>query len=144
MICPRAMLECKLTGEDGNAFAIIGRVKRALRQANVEQADIDKFLSNLRDYGDNTIRYFRLTKFIRIRGNGFYVDLEPNRHTEIEALFEGEFYRAKDFVDRDAYLNYMSDDNLPVLPWQTKEKLSKIANEVYAEVINLQNTLGLS
>ncbi len=108
------------------------------------QADIDKFLSNLRDYGDNTIRYFRLTKFIRIRGNGFYVDLEPNRHTEIEALFEGEFYRAKDFVDRDAYLNYMSDDNLPVLPWQTKEKLSKIANEVYAEVINLQNTLGLS
>ena len=108
------------------------------------QADIDKFLSNLRDYGDNTIRYFRLTKFIRIRGNGFYVDLEPNRHTEIEALFEGEFYRAKDFVDRDAYLNYMSDDNLPVLPWQTKEKLIKIANEVYAEVINLQNTLGLS
>lgn len=108
------------------------------------QADIDKFLSNLRDYGDNTIRYFRLTKFIRIRGNGFYVDLEPNRHTEIEALFEGEFYRVKDFVDRDAYLNYMSDDNLPVLPWQTKEKLSKIANEVYAEVINLQNTLGLS
>jgi len=108
------------------------------------QADIDKFLSNLRDYGDNTIRYFRLTKFIRIRGSGFYVDLEPNRHTEIEALFEGKFYRAKDFVDRDAYLNYMSDDNLPVLPWQTKEKLSQIANEVYAEVINLQNTLGLS
>ena len=108
------------------------------------QADIDKFLSNLRDYGDNTIRYFRLTKFIRIRGIGFYVDLETNRHTEIEALFEGKFYKAKDFVDRDAYLNYMSDDNLPVLPWQTKEKLSKIANEVYTEVINLQNTLGLS
>lgn len=107
------------------------------------QADIDKFLSNLHDYGDNAIRYFRLTKFIRIRGNGFYVDLEPNRHIEIEALFESEFYRAKNFADRDVYLNYMSDDNLPVFPWQTKEKLSKIANEVYAEVINLQNTLGL-
>lgn len=108
-----------------------------------KQADIDKLLSNLHDYGDNAIRYFRLTKFIRIRGNGFYVDLEPNRHIEIEALFEGEFYRAKNFADRDAYLNYMSDNNLPVLPWQTKEKLSKIANEVYTEVINLQNTLGL-
>lgn len=107
------------------------------------QKDIDKFLSNLRDYGDNAIRYFRLTKFIRIRGNGFYVDLEPNRHTEIEALFEGEFYKAKDFADKDAYLNYMSDNNLPVLPWQTKEKLSKIANEVYTEIINLQSTLGL-
>ena len=34
-----------------------------------EQKKIDKFLTNLRDYGDNTIRYFRLTKFICIRGN---------------------------------------------------------------------------
>jgi hypothetical protein len=107
------------------------------------QIIIDKFLSNLQDYGDNAIRYFRLTKFIRIRGNGFYVDLEPNRHTEIEALFENEFYKAKDFADRNDYLNYMSDDNLPVLPWQTKEKLSEIASEVFNEVINLQITLGL-
>jgi hypothetical protein len=107
------------------------------------QADIDKFLSNLRDYGDNAIRYFRLTKFVRIRGNGFYVDLEPSRRTEIEALFENEFYKAQDFADRNAYLNYMSDDNLPILPWQTKKKLSEIASEVYKEVISLQNALGL-
>jgi len=26
--------KCKLTGEDGNVFAIIGRVSRALKQAN--------------------------------------------------------------------------------------------------------------
>ncbi|MEI8175055.1 MAG: AlwI family type II restriction endonuclease [bacterium] len=109
-----------------------------------KQSDIDKFLSNLRDYGDNAIRYFRLTKFIRIRGNGFYVDLEANRHTEIEALFESKFYKAKDFADRGAYLNYMSDDNLPVLPWQTKEKLSEIASGVYDEVMNLQSMLGLT
>ena len=109
-----------------------------------EQAKVDKFLTNLQDYGDNAIRYFRLTKFIRIRGSGFYIDLEPNRHTEIEALFESEFYKPKHFADRNEYLVYMSDDSLPVLPWQTKTKLSEIANDVYNNVVELQNSLGLT
>lgn len=109
-----------------------------------KQAAINKLLKNLKDYGDNAIRYFRLTKFIRIRGNGFYIDLELNRRTEIEALFESEFYKPKHFADRNEYISYMSDDNLPVLPWQTKDKLSKIASDVYKDVIELQNNLGLA
>ena len=32
-----------LVGHDGNAFAIIGRVTRALRQANVPVAEIEAF-----------------------------------------------------------------------------------------------------
>ena len=109
-----------------------------------EKIRIDKFLTNLRDYGDNTIRYFRLTKFIRIRGNGFYVDLESNRYTEIESLFESESYIPKIFTDRNDYLNYMSDDRLPKLPWQTKDNLIKIASGVYNEIKILQNNLGLT
>lgn len=105
---------------------------------------ISKLLTNLRDYGDNTIRYFRLTKFIRIRGNGFYVDLEENRRTEIEALFEKEFYKPRDFADRSDYLSYMSDDNLPKLPWQTKEKLIGIATDVYNDVEQLLVVLNLT
>lgn len=108
-----------------------------------DQAKISKFLTNLHDYGDNAIRYFRLTKFIRIRGNGFYVDLEPSRHTEIEALLENEFYKSRDFADREEYLNYMSNDSLPKLPWQTKEKLMEIAVGVHDEITSLQNALGL-
>ncbi len=108
------------------------------------QKEIDTHLKNLRDYGDNAIRYFRLTKFIRIRGNGFYIDLEPNRHTEIEALLEAAFYKSKVFVDKDEYLGYMSDDTQPRLPWQTKDKLAEIASEVYDDVRNLQTGLGLS
>ena len=108
------------------------------------QAAINRLLKNLKDYGDNAIRYFRLTKFIRIRGNGFYIDLESNRRTEIEALFESKFYEPKHFADKNAYIAYMSDDSLPILPWQTKEKLSKIASDVYNDVIELQNNLGLT
>ena len=108
-----------------------------------EQKKIDKFLTNLRDYGDNTIRYFRLTKFICIRGNGFYVDLEPNRRTEIEALFENKFFKPRNFVDRNDYLSYMSDNSLPKLPWQTKEKLVSIATDIFSEIRHLLNDLKL-
>jgi hypothetical protein len=108
------------------------------------QKEIDTHLKNLRDYGDNAIRYFRLTKFIRIRGNGFYIDLEPNRHTEIESLLEAAFYKPKVFIDKDEYLSYMSDDSQPRLPWQTKDKLVGIASEVYDDVSGLQIALGLS
>jgi hypothetical protein len=33
----------KLTGEDGNAFAILGRVRKALRRAKVSAEDLDAF-----------------------------------------------------------------------------------------------------
>lgn len=108
------------------------------------QKEIDTHLKNLGDYGDNAIRYFRLTKFIRIRGNGFYIDLEPNRHTEIESLLEAAFYKPKLFIDKDEYLGYMSDDSQPRLPWQTKDKLAGIASEVYDDVSGLQIALGSS
>lgn len=109
-----------------------------------EKSKVSKLLTNLHDYGDNTIRYFRLTKFIRIRGDGFYIDLEPSRQVEIEAMFENDFYKPKLFAGREEYLNYMSDDSLPKLPWQTKEKLSEIAISVHGEINSLQNTLGLA
>lgn len=34
----------KLVGEDGNAFAILGRVKQAMRRAGVPSNEINEFL----------------------------------------------------------------------------------------------------
>lgn len=34
----------KLVGEDGNAFAILGRVSKAMRLAGVKKEDIDSYL----------------------------------------------------------------------------------------------------
>ena len=107
-----------------------------------DRAQVNKLLKNLRDYGDNAIRYFRLTKYIRIRGNGFYIDLEPSRRTEIDALFEAQLYRSKIFADKREYVTYMADENMPKLPWYTKEKLAEIVAEVHSEVTLLQNSFG--
>lgn len=47
----------KLVGENGNAFAILGAVKRALRKAKVPEAEIDEFYREATsgDY-DNLLR----------------------------------------------------------------------------------------
>ena len=121
------------------------RQKFAIKFLNTnEQTKINKLIKNLKDYGDNAIRYFRLTKFIRIRGGGFYIDLEPSRSIEIESLIENNFFIPKAFTDKNQYLNYMSDNSLPILPWQTKEKLLNIVLKVYEEVTNLQKSLGFA
>lgn len=36
-------IEVQLSGEDGNAFAIMGAVRRALRRADVPNAEIEEF-----------------------------------------------------------------------------------------------------
>lgn len=41
-------IEVQLSGEDGNAAAIIGRVLRAMRRAGVEQATRDEFNAEAR------------------------------------------------------------------------------------------------
>ena len=37
---------CRLSGEDGNAFAIMGRVKKALEQVKVQKEKVDAYLAD--------------------------------------------------------------------------------------------------
>jgi hypothetical protein len=50
-------VEVQLTGNDGNAFAIMGAVSKALRRAGVEKSEIDEYVreSMSGDY-DNLLR----------------------------------------------------------------------------------------
>ncbi len=38
-------VEVELVGQDGNAFAILGNVQRAMRQADVDKTDIDEMMA---------------------------------------------------------------------------------------------------
>lgn len=42
-------IKVKLVGEDGNAFAILGRVQREMRRGGVPKEEIDKFLAEATD-----------------------------------------------------------------------------------------------
>lgn len=50
-------IEVQLSGEDGNAFSIIGSVRQALRRANVPKEDVEAFTSEaMSDDYDNVLR----------------------------------------------------------------------------------------
>lgn len=82
----------------------------------------DKQLSNPFEYGDNLIRYFRLTKYFQIvKGpfGGWKVNLEPSRIKEIEQLLSLYDGAAIKFENLDKYIEYLTDINQPALPWES-------------------------
>lgn len=42
--CKHPEIEVQLSGEDGNAFAILGRVTEAMRRAGVSEEERDEFM----------------------------------------------------------------------------------------------------
>lgn len=98
--------------------------------------------SNCRDYADNAIRYFRITRYVYIRGGGFYIDLEPRRALELGRLLSSDNGAAKEFKGT-GYIDYLADYNSYKLPWRDIAELKSIANAVMAEIQDLQGILGL-
>jgi hypothetical protein len=99
-------------------------------------------VNNLGDYADNAIRYFRLTRYIYLRGNGYYIDLEPRRMVEINALLKSDNASAKEFNKQDEYRDYICDLQQPILPWENNKELIRIATSTVEDVINYQKTLN--
>lgn len=100
-------------------------------------------VDNLKDYVDNTIRYFRLTRLIYIRGGGYYIDLEPRRMIEINALLDTYDGSAEEF-SKEKYIKYISDINLPVLPWESVEQKQKILAIIVREIELLHKDLAIA
>lgn len=108
---------------------------------NGDQGRIDGLRQNLKDYGDNTIRYFRLTRYIRIRGSGYYVDLEPYREVEISALLDKYNAAPTKFRDDIEYVEYVANRHKPDLPWKTQQALEQIHQMLSHEINEITDTL---
>ncbi len=102
-------------------------IKEFLKASN--KTSVNQIVKNLKDYGDNTIRYFRLTRYFFIRGEGFYIDLEPRRHIEINSILKTDNAKPLKFKTDDEYLNYISYINQPILPWETIAELKRLLQE---------------
>lgn len=109
-----------------------------------DQEEINKLLQNLKDYGDNAIRYFRLTRFLYIRGGGFHVDLEPRRKVEIENLLSFDNAKSEIFEDKETYLDYIADISEPKLPWESKEEFIKIISNLVEDIQNYEKKLNIT
>ena len=69
----------KLVGEDGNAFAILGAVSKALRQANVPKSEIDAFFSEA-TAGDYNHLLATVMKTVEVGGADPSDDDDDNYH----------------------------------------------------------------
>lgn len=94
--------------------------------------------NNLFDYGDNIMRYFRLTKYFKISKETlrrWKIELEPSREKEISQLlniYDGSITK---YESVEQYLEYLSDFSLPKLPWETD------INKAIEVVISLKSLL---
>ena len=121
---------------------ISGAEREARQQSLIAEAISGFDRQHLRDYGDNARRYFRLTRFIRYRGNGRFVDMEPRRAVEIESLLESDSAQPQDFQGA-GYHEYLCDPDLPILPWQNYAELILIYQDVIAGISQLDAALAL-
>ncbi len=107
----------------------------------------DKKINNIFDYGDNIIRYLRLTKYLQVRsdalGEHWRIDLEPTRLTQIEQIikkYNGQMFRFESIKD---YLDWIADIDLPELPWEKIGKLREIIENLRKTIIDYSNAKGL-
>ncbi len=77
------------------------------------------------DYADNVVRYFRITGLLRLRGQGRFIDHEPVRKVEIDALLKGDTGKPIDYAPPRRYCEVLGDPNQPLLPWETHRELEK-------------------
>ncbi len=106
--------------------------------------DFKNPVSNVREYTDNMVRYLRLTKYIYIRGkySNTYIDLEPRRMTEIDAILQVDNGSAREYT-LDTWMTYMGIYGSYELPFETVEKLTQILNGVTSEIDKLETDLAI-
>lgn len=100
-----------------------------------------KPISNVYEYSDNMIRCLRLTKFIFIRGGGYYIDLEPRRMVEIQSLLAYDNGSSRTFSEHE-WIEYMADYSSYKVPWEETNKLIEIKKQIIDEVNLIESELN--
>lgn len=107
-------------------------------------ADFNNPQRNVFEYADNMIRYLRQTKYIYIRGRfaHTYVDLEPRRRREIDAILEADDGSAREFTTQ-GWIDYIGTYGTYVRPFETVERLRAILGDIDREINAMEHSLSL-
>ena len=82
--------------------------------------------NNLRDFGDNAIRYFRQTGFIEYRGAGRYVDIATVVEPQVEMLLTQQLYKPIAFESPEDYFEFVADIDSFTPPWAGEKQLNSV------------------
>lgn len=97
--------------------------------------DINKKCNNIQDYADSVIRWFRKTQYIMYRGSKRYVDISPSRLEQAKQLVDNLSLSSNHYSDKESYRKYLSNKDLPLLPWESDLETKKRI------IINLGNLI---
>lgn len=107
-----------------------------------DKKDLTVAINDLRDYADSSIRYFRMSGLIALRGNDTHVDIAQDKRIEVESLLKNISPQAKEFSSYEEYFDYLSDPSSLELPWQNQDDLNKISEHL-SEVLKEEGTPGI-
>lgn len=113
--------------------------------------NLRKQTSNLKDYADSSLRYFRISGLVSLRGSGRYIDISRDKTSEADSILNAIQLPSMDFNLAENYLEYLGDLSYE-LPWQNEADLANIsrtlisvlkkeADEVSA-VVDVSETAG--
>jgi hypothetical protein len=94
---------------------------------------------NAKEYTDNIIRYFRLTRYFYLRGGDFYIDLEPRRQIEIDSILEQDNGSAIKFNSKEDYVKYLGKSQK--MPWETEAKQKNIIRLLQKDIEETEQIL---
>ena len=123
------------TGREKKDYIDAYKIKRG-REIFGDKSNLSTKISNLSDYTDSSVRYFRMTGLISLRGNNNYIDISRDKQVQVKSLIENIDSASENFQDYNSYFEYLNNQSLPTLPWETEEYLAKISDnllEVIAE-----------
>lgn len=96
------------------------------------QSDADSLrrqAGSLKDYADSSLRYFRISGLIALRGSGRYVDIANDKLAEVNSIVSSVGVTSVDFATAEGYLQYLGDLSYD-LPWQNEVDLRQISNNL--------------
>lgn len=87
----------------------------------------EKALRDLKDYTDSSIRYFRVSGLVALRGSDTHVDIAHDKEVEVASILETITPTAEEFDTYEKYFEYLNDLEALELPWVNEEDLGKIS-----------------
>ena len=119
-----------LSGRDRSDYInnfVRQRVIRIFGYTNEE--NLRKHTGNIKDYADSSLRYFRISGLIALRGAGRYIDIAADMRAEADSVIKTLPLASIDFSSAEDYLSYLGDLSYE-LPWQNEADLRNISENL--------------
>ncbi|MCC6405080.1 MAG: AlwI family type II restriction endonuclease [Candidatus Yanofskybacteria bacterium] len=91
---------------------------------------IETALGDLKDYTDSSLRYFRVSGLIALRGGDTHIDIAKDKEVEVRAIIENIPATARGFASYEEYFDYLNNTEAVPLPWQNEGDLVQITENL--------------